>query len=393
MSLPDLRRCALLAGLSFTALAFSACSSSSQSAPESTPESVNAGGNPASDELPFERQTISSFDVPWALAFLPDARMLVTEKPGRMFIVTPQGDKRVVGKVPDVAYGGQNGLLDVAVSPRFGDDAYVYLSYNEPGDGGSSLALARARLVDDGNRARLEDLQVIWRQMPKGGGGQPGGIIAFAPDGKHLFLSSGDRMRPDTAQDAEQALGKLLRLNLDGSTPDDNPQAGAGGARAQIWTSGHRNPYGLAFAPDGKLWLHEMGPKGGDELNLIVAGNNYGWPVVSNGDNYDGSVIPDHPTRPEFAAPPLYWTPVISPAGLTFYSGQLFPDWRGSAFIGGLSSRALLRISFEGGNAREANRWNMGARIRDVGAGPDGALWVLEDGSGGRLLRLIPKST
>ena len=393
MSLPAPRHLALFAGLALSVALGSACSSSKNAEPpESTPESINAGGNAASNELPFERQTITRFDAPWALAFLPDARMLVTEKPGRVFVVTPQGDKRVVGNVPDVAYGGQNGLLDVAVSPRFGDDGFVYLTYNEPGDGGSSLALARARFVDDSNIARLENLQVIWRQMPKGGGGQPGGIIAFAPDGRHLFLSSGDRMRPDTAQDPEQALGKVLRLNLDGSTPDDNPQARAGGVRAQTWSAGLRNPYGLAFAPDGKLWLHEMGPRGGDELNLIEAGNNYGWPIVSNGDNYDGSVIPDHATRPEFTAPPLYWTPVIAPAGLTFYSGELFPDWRGSAFIGGLAAQCLVRVRFDGNGPNEAERWNMGARIRDVASGPDGALWVLEDGSGGRLLRLLPKS-
>lgn len=375
------------------------CSACSKSGPQSaqlvSPPSHNAGGNVASTDLPFDRQAIASFDAPWALAFLPDARLLVTDKSGKLFLLTVAGNKRGVSGVPAVSYSGQNGLLDVAVSPRFADDASIYLSYVEPGDGGSGLALARATLVDAGGSARLDDVQVIWRQLPKGDGGQPGGIIAFAPDGGHLFLSSGDRMRPDTAQDPQQALGKVLRLNLDGSTPSDNPQAAAGGVRAQTWTLGHRNPYGLAFAADGALWLHEMGPKGGDELNRIEVGKNYGWPVVSNGDNYDGSPIPDHATRPGFAAPAVYWTPVIAPAGLTFYDDAqtaLFPQWRGSAFIGGLAGHCLVRIEFDAdGGAREADRWEMDKRIRDVESGPDGALWVLEDGGGGRLLRLLPK--
>lgn len=354
-------------------------------------ESINAGDRAASARKPFVASEIASFDTPWAIAFLPDGRLLVTEKPGRIFLVARNGRKTPVDNVPAVAVGGQNGLLDIAVSPEFATDRQVYFSYSEPGDGGSSLALARASLVITATDVSLEDLAVIWRQTPKGSGGQPGGIIAFDPEGTHLFLTSGDRMRPRTAQDPDQALGKVLRLNLDGSTPADNPGAAAGGVRAQTWTMGHRNPYGLAFAPDGKLWLHEMGPRGGDELNLIEPGRNYGWPLVSNGDNYSGTPIPRHATRPEFVPPVLYWNPVIAPAGLAFYEGAMFPRWQGSAFIGGLAAGALIRVTFDGkGGADEVDRWDMGARIRDVAVGPDGALWVIEDDSPGRLLRLAP---
>lgn len=352
---------------------------------------VNAATSPASASRPFKVTTIARFDTPWAIAFLPDGRMLVTEKGGRLFLVTPAGAKTEVAGVPRARVGGQNGLLDIAASSGFARDSLVYLSYVEPSSGGGTLALARAKLSEAEGKARLGDLAVIWRASPKGGGGQPGGIIAFAPDGRYLFLSSGDRMEPETAQNADTNLGKILRLNLDGSAPADNPMAGQGGVRAQIWSLGHRNPYGLAFAPDGSLWENEMGPRGGDELNLIRRGLNYGWPIVSNGDNYSGVPIPRHRTRPEFEAPVVYWTPIIAPAGLAFYSGKLFPQWRNSAFIGALGGEALVRIAFDGKNgARQADRWDMGARIRDVAVDRDGALWLIEDDSDGRLLRLTP---
>ncbi len=354
-------------------------------------QSVNAGDRAASDVRPFESDDVAQFNTPWALAFLPDGRMLVTEKPGAVYVVTQDGAKTEVTGVPEVLASGQNGLLDIAIAPDFAQSARIYMTYVEPA--GGQLVLARATLAQAGEQAQLADLAVIWRQSPNGGRGQPGGIIAFDPQGEHLFLSVGDRMEPDSAQEPDMARGKVLRLGLDGETPADNPMAEAGGVKAQTWTTGHRNPYGLAFNADGQLWLHEMGPRGGDEFSLIEAGQNYGWPLVSNGDNYSGTAIPNHDTMPEFKAPAVYWTPVIAPAGLTFYEGDMFPSWQGSALIGGLRAQALVRVRVgEGGTADEAERWDMGARIRDVAVASDGAVWVIEDDSQGALKRLTPKS-
>lgn len=357
-------------------------------------ESVNAGGREAKgmEKAPFKVNAVAEFDTPWALAFLPDGRMLVTEKGGRIFIATQSGEKTEVSGVPDVAYGGQNGLLDIAPAPDFRKSKAVYLSYNAPADGGSSVVLARAILKEGKGKAVLEKLTEIWRQDAVSRGGQPGGIIAFAPDGKHLFLSVGDRMEPATAQDDKAPMGKILRMNLDGSVPKDNPRAKENGVRALTWSTGHRNPYGLAFAADGKLWEHEMGPRGGDEFNLIKPDVNYGWPLVSNGDNYSGRPIPRHSTRPEFEPPLVYWTPVIAPAGLAFYKGKMFPEWDGSALIGGLAAMALVRVEIRNdGNADEVERFDMGNRIRDVAVGPDGAVWLVEDDNPGRLLKLTHK--
>ncbi len=357
-----------------------------------TAASINAGGRKPSADKPFVAKEVAEFDTPWALAFLPDGRMLVTEKPGRVFLVTQEGRKTPIDGVPAVQAEGQNGLLDIAPAPGFRSNRSVYLTYVEPAAGGGTLVLARARLTIAGTRGQLDHLAVLWRQTPTGGGGQPGGIIAFDPAGEHIFLTVGDRMRPASAQNPDEARGKVLRLALDGSIPADNPEASASGVRGETWTSGHRNPYGLAFAPDGTLWLDEMGPRGGDELNRIEPGLNYGWPLVSNGDNYSGTPIPRHATRPDLAAPALYWNPVIAPAGLAFYEAGLFPKWRGSAFIGGLAATALVRVTITSdGAADEAERWDMGARIRDVAVAPDGALWLIEDASPGRLLRLTPR--
>lgn len=345
----------------------------------------NARPNPVK---PFVETPVATFNFPWAIAFLPDGHMLITEKPGKIFLVSQTGQKQEVSGVPAVQYEGQGGLLDVAISPHYAADHQVYISYSEPGDGGSSLAVARATLKG----TALEGLKVIWRQMPKGDGGQFGGIITFDPAGRHILFASGERMRKTPAQDPDQALGKIIRLNLDGSVPTDNPMFKEGGVKAQTWTTGHRNPYGLAYDAKGTLWEVEMGPKGGDELNIITPGKNYGWPTVSNGINYDGSPIPPHDTRPEFEKPVVYWTPVIAPAGLAFYYKSLFPQWKGSAFIGGLKVMSLVRVAFDGPNgAREADRWDMGHRIRDVAVGPDGALWVIEDEDAGRLIKLTPK--
>ncbi|HET8597487.1 MAG TPA: PQQ-dependent sugar dehydrogenase [Castellaniella sp.] len=356
------------------------------------PAAGNAGGIAPDPGAPFAVRRVAAFDGPWAIAFLPDGRLLVTEKAGRLFLASQAGAKTPVSGIPPVYHRGQNGLLDVAPSPDFPQDRSLYFTFVAPESGGGALVLARARLDESAGAARLRDLQTLWRQQPAGRGGQPGGIIAFSPDGQRIFLAVGDRMEPDTAQDPDAARGKILRLNRDGSAPDDNPMAGQAGVRALTWATGHRNPYGLAFAPDGRLWEHEMGPRGGDELNRILPGKNYGWPLVSNGDQYSGAPIPRHSTRPDFEAPRLYWNPVIAPAGLVFYQGSQFPAWRGSALIGGLRAEGLVRIEFgEDGSARQTDRWTLGRRIRDVAVGPDGAVWLIEDGSGAGLLRLTPR--
>lgn len=362
---------------------------------------VNAGNREAVADNPFELSEIAAFDMPWAIAILPDQRFLITEKAGHIYLVDREGNKTDVANVPAVSDEGQNGLLHIALSPDFASDQQVYFTYTEPERNGtevlSSLVLARAKLTETAGKAALDDVAVLWRQLPKSKWGQPGGIIAFSPDGNTLFLSSGDRMNPPTAQNPQLALGKVLRFNRDGSVPQDNPQAALAGqdpdnARALTWTTGHRNPYGLAFAPDGQLWLHEMGPRGGDELNLIKRGLNYGWPLVSNGDQYSGEAIARHDTRPEFEPPVVYWTPVIAPSGMAFYSGDLFADWQGSALISGLASMALVRVEFNAdGTANEVERYDMGNRIRDVAVAQDGAVYVIEDDIPGRLLRLIPK--
>ncbi len=340
---------------------------------------------------PFAIQPVTKFNEPWAMTFLPDGSALVTEKPGRL-VHWANGRATPVAGTPKVDYGGQGGLGDVIPHPNFARNGLVYLSWIEAGEGDTRGAVVgRARLVRQGT-PRLEGVQVIWRQAPKvEGRGHYGHRLAFGPDGK-LFISNGDRQKFDPAQDMTGTLGKVVRLNDDGSVPRDNPWAAKGGVTAQLWSAGHRNILGLAFDGRGQLWSHEMGPKNGDEFNRIERGSNYGYPIVSNGDHYDGKQIPDHSTRPDFNAPEVTWNG-LSPAGLMIYSGSAFPQWRGSAFIGGLSGQALVRVAINGNGAREAERWDMGARIREVEQGPDGAIYVLEDtrnGSGGRLLRLAP---
>ncbi|MBB5715114.1 glucose/arabinose dehydrogenase [Sphingomonas aerophila] len=333
---------------------------------------------------------IGQFDAPFAMAFLPDGALLVTEKAGKLKLRAPDGSVSDVIGLPPVEAGGQGGLLDVAVAPDFSKSRTVFWSYAEPGANGSALALAKGTLQ---GRA-LSSARVIWRSGSNGPGGQFGANIAFSPDGQFLFLSSGERQRFTPAQDPAQLIGKVLRLTLDGQAAPGNPNFAKGGAEAMIWTSGHRNPYGLVFTPDGRLWEEEMGPKGGDELNLLEPGKNYGWPTVSNGDNYSGQPIPDHPSRPEFAAPVLWWNPSISPGGMIHYSGAMFPQWKGSLFIGALGAEGVVRITLNGATAKPAEFWTMGTRIRDLAQAPDGAIWALEDGergSGGRLLRLTAK--
>ena len=377
-----------------------ACSAGNSSAPAAQADATAQEGAGIADAAaretrqigPFNVETIASFNEPWALSFLPAGRLLVSERPGTLQLVdVATGRASGIAGVPEVVYGGQGGFGDVVPHPQFEDNGLVYLSYAEKGDGDTAgAAVARARLVmDESGGGRLEGLEVIWRQVPKvTGRGHYAHRIVFH-DGK-LWIASGERQKFDPSQDMASNLGKVLRLNEDGSVPADNPFAGQGEVAAQVWSLGHRNPLGLAFDGNGQLWDIEMGPKGGDELNRVERGANYGYPVVSNGDHYDGRPIPDHDTRPEFNAPAITWTPVISPSSLVFYSGDVFPQWQGNAFAGGLSSQSLVRIEFDGDSAREAERYAMGARIRGVRQGPDGALWVIEDGKDGRLLRLTP---
>jgi aldose sugar dehydrogenase len=354
-------------------------------------DAANARGNG------FATAEVAQFDAPWAMTFLPDNRLLVTEMSGTLRLYDPaRNTTGTVSGVPQVAHAGQGGFGDVVLHPQYATNKLVYISYVEAGDGGRGSAVARARLaLDAKGGGALEGLEVIWRQSPKKrGNGHFGQRIAFDRDGM-LWISSSERQEFDPAQDMSANLGKILRLKDDGSAPAGNPFADRGGVSAQIWTLGHRNVLGLAFDANGQLWAHEMGPKGGDELNRIERGANYGYPIVSNGDHYDGRSIPDHHTRPEFRAPVITWNPVISPAGFIIYGGDLFPAWKGNGFIGGLSSESLVRIEFTGDRAREAQRFDMRRRIREVEQGPDGAIWLLEDGrSGGKgwLLKLTPEA-
>lgn len=373
------------------AFALIACSANGEVAAD------NGAAAQQSSAQPFEVHALAEFDEPWAMAFLPGERQaLVTEQRGRLKLWTVGGEAIEVAGVPEVDYGGQGGLGDIALHPQFSTNNLVYLSWAEAGEGDTrGAAVGRGRLVVEGGSARLDDFQVIWRQQPRmTGRGHYAHRLLFSPDGQHLFISNGDRQHFDPAQDMSGHLGKIVRLNPDGSVPPDNPFADQGGIAAQIWTLGHRNPLGIAFAPDGKLWEVEMGPRGGDELNLVIAGRNYGYPIVSDGDHYDGRDIPDHHTRPEFEAPKVTWTPVISPGNMIIYTGSMFPQWQGNALIAGLSSEALIHVEIDGENAREATRYPMGQRIRDVIQAADGSLYLLEDeddGEGGRLLHLTAR--
>lgn len=347
-------------------------------------------------DKPFATATIADFDSPWAMTFLPDGRALVTEKVGEMLLFDPKnGTKIPIAGIPTVDSAGQGGLMDVVLSPGFAQDKMVYFSFSESRDGGKGVALAKGAFAQasDGTTS-LTDVQVIFRASPYvEGNGHYSGRIAFSPDGKYLFFTNGERQKFDPAQDPKSTLGKVLRLNPDGTPAAGNPLA-AKGFHPAIWSYGHRNLLGIAFDGEGRLWEQEMGPKGGDEVNLIKPGLNYGYPTVSNGSHYDGRDIPDHKPGDGFEAPKVSWNPVISPGGLLYYSGDMFPAWKGSLFIGGLSSKALVRVKLDGDNAAKGDQWDMGARIRDVDQGPDGALWVLEDGSDGsqgRLLKLTPK--
>jgi glucose/arabinose dehydrogenase len=409
-----------LRGVQIVLLSVAACGGSATTTNQASAASSES-------DPPFIATPVTTFDSPWAMDFLPGSDVgIVTEKRGRIWLVNvTNGRKQPVAGAPRVVVSDQGGLLYVKLSPTFAADHQVYLTYSEPSsNGGSGLAMARAVLVRDGAGARLQNLKILWHDPAGGEGGQFGAIIAFAPDRKSLFLSSGERQRFTPAQDPSQPLGKILHLTLEGKPAPDNPMAGRAGAPSvtitdpprdtevakralgrpfrwpgpnltpsETWSTGHRNPYGLSFDAEGRLWATEMGPRGGDELNLILPGRNYGWPLVSNGENYDGVPIPPHSSRPDLEAPKLFWNPVISPTSLVIYSGKLFPQWKGNGFIGALSAEGLIRVTFNGDNAQKADRWNMGKRIRWVGEGPDGAIYLLEDEDGARLLRLTPSQT
>ena len=344
---------------------------------------------------PFKTSIIADFDSPWAMTFLPDGRALITEKAGEMILFDPRnGTKIPVAGIPTVDSAGQGALMDVVLHPQFAQNRMVYFSFSESGAGGKGVALATGRFNQaSGGTTTLDGVKTIFRATPYvDGDGHYSGRIAFSPDGRYLFFTNGERQKFDPAQDPKATLGKVLRLNLDGTPAAGNPLA-TKGFHPAVWSYGHRNLLGIAFDKDGRLWEQEMGPKGGDEVNLIKPGLNYGYPKASNGDHYDGKPIPDHSPHDGFEAPKLFWTPVISPAGLLYYSGDLFPQWKNSLFIGGLSGKALVRVKLDGENASKADQWDMGARIREVEQGPDGALWLLEDGgrgSQGRLLKLTP---
>ncbi len=391
------------------------------------PAQVNIGAQKSEGSRPFTMTSVSSFKLPWRIAFLPDGRMLITEKAGPVWLVSAQGQKIApVANTPAVYWQGQNGMHGVFLSPHYAADHSVYLTYVEPGNYGGGLVLARGRLNLTATSASLENLQVLWRQVPPGKGGQPGAQIAFAPDGNSLFLTVGDRQRMTPAQDPNQPVGKILHLTLDGKPAQGNPNYGKTGAStiplidpprdteaaksapvvstytftgpnmtpAETWASGVRTPYGLAFSPSGELWEVEHGPRGGDELNLVQKGSNLGWPLVSYGKNYNGVPIASPATRADLTKPVLYWDPVIAPGNFIFYTGtKTFPQWSGSAIVTGLAGMCLVRVTFDGhGGAKAVERWDVGKRIRDIAEGPDGSLWMLEDADPGALIHLTPQA-
>ena len=374
----------ILFSLPLLVITLISCDSNSQSTPRIIEDTNNTS---------IMTESFGQFNEPWAMTFLPEGRLLITEKPGVLVLFdTDTGAKTFIDGVPDVAYAGQGGLGDVILHPNFAENDWVYFSYAERNNAGKQGAVvARAKLQLPATQPTLENIEVIWRQSPfLNGSGHYSHRLAFGPDG-YLFITSGDRQEQTPAQDWDKNLGKIIRLHEDGSVPVDNPFQDKGELAKSFWTLGHRNLLGITFDASGNLWSHEMGPKDGDEFNLIKAGDNYGWPIVSWGDQYSGFPIPDHDTRPEFHAPEAYWVPTIAPSGLIIYSGSLFPGWQGDAFIGGLKSQALIRVDITGLQAREAERFDMKHRIREVEQDKQGAIWVLQDGGDAQLLRLTPQ--
>ncbi len=377
-----------------------------------TAQSSDPMGVTGSEGTALTATPLETFDSAWAMTFLPDGHAVVTEKGGTIWLLGADGKK--LGEVtggPDVEARGQGGLGDIIAHPDFASNGTVFLSYVErdaEDDSLSGAVVERATLNVTETGGTLTDRVRIWEQSQKvPGNGHYSHRIAVAPDG-NLIITSGERQKFSPAQNMDLNLGKTIRVTMEGKPLEDNPFYGSGGVADTIWTLGHRNMLGVAFDADGQLWVHEMGPKGGDELNLIIKGENYGYPLVSNGEHYDGKKFPaSHDDDPRYENPAISWTPVISPAGLVIYDGDMFADWQGDAFIGGLSSKALIRVEFQqtpldnqgaGGasevmetTATEAERYEWDKRIREVEQGPDGAIYVLEDEAGGRLIKLTPQ--
>ena len=388
------------------AMLFASCSSAQSG---DSPANTSALSDSAADEVvdgepvelpgeaPFAVASHGTFDEPWAIAVHPqDGRLFITEKGGTLKFYDPvSGQRGTVSGLPEVAYGGQGGLGDIVFAPDFAQSGTVYLSWVAHADGDARKAVAgRGRLTcEEADACRVEGLEQIWEQSPPiESAGHFSHRLAFSPDGRYLFISSGDRMQGAPAQDLSNNLGSVVRLLLDGTPAPGNPFADRGAPTDQVWTYGQRNILGLRFDPDGELWGLEHGPRGGDELNLLKPGNNYGWPERSNGINYDGSPIPDHTADDGFAKAAIGWTPVIAPGDFIFYTGGMWPDWQGQALIANLGTTSISRVAIadDDSSATEEARYAFPARLRDIAQGPDGSLWLIEDGKDGRLLRLVP---
>lgn len=377
--------------MSLSALALASCARA---------ETVDSGEKAAKlmdEAAAFEVTDMGSFAEPWAIEFAPGTSVLfVTEQAGTIrFIDTVSGRSGMVSGVPEVDYGGQGGLGDIAFLPSEADSALstrtIYLSWAEAGDGDKrGAAVGRGQLVcGEADSCEIREMEVIWRQAPKvTGRGHYSHRIQFSPDERFMFVASGDRQKLDPAQDNANTLGTVVRLTLDGKPAGGNPFEGKGSPTDEIWTFGHRNILGMDFDAKGHLWVIEHGPAGGDELNMIQRGANYGWPTRSYGKHYNGDPIQDHSADDGFVKPALHWTPVIAPGDMIIYSGEMFPAWKGHALVAGLKSEKLIRIAFDQGNAREVARYDVGGRLRSIEQGPDGSIWVAEDGENGRVLRL-----
>lgn len=378
----------MLAALSASAVTLASCANAETG--ETAPAAAAQG-------TPFAVTEVATFEEPWAIAFAPGTAMLfVTEKAGTLkFIDTASGAIGTVSGVPEVAYGGQGGLGDIAFLPAEANAALggrtIYLSWAEMGAGET-----RGAVVGKGTLAcsapttcTIEGLGVIWRQTPKvEGRGHYSHRLGISPDGQYLYVASGERQKMTPAQDTTNTLGTIVRLNLDGTPAAGNPMADKGGVTAEIWSYGHRNILGMDWDAQGRLWEVEHGPAGGDELNLVKPAANYGWPIRSNGEHYNGDPIPDHTADDGFAQPALTWTPVIAPGDMLIYTGAMFPAWKGHALMPGLASQAIVDVAIEGESAREVTRHEFDKRLRSIAQGPDGALWIAEDGKGAKVLKL-----